>query len=95
MADVPQLHPKRDELVAFGLGKLEPEEATKIETHLGECESCCETLLDLKDDTFVELVRKAPDPKQPTDNAVTAETMVVEPTKEAKKGSDPNGTVVL
>ena len=66
MADNPLLHPDKDELVAFGLGKLEPDEATKIETHLGECEACCDTLLDLKDDTFVELVRKSPAPKQPT-----------------------------
>ena len=98
MTDKQLLHPEKDELVAFGLGKLEPDEATKIETHLGECEACCETLLDLKDDTFVELVRKSPEPKQPThdaddnvssaktepadgvatDDAITAETMLVE-----------------
>ena len=64
MSDKPVIHPEKDELVAFGLGKLEPDDATKIETHLGECDACCETLLDLKDDTFVELVRKSPEPKQ-------------------------------
>lgn len=63
MTDKPQLHPQRDELIAFGLGKLFPEEATKVESHLEECESCCETLLDLKDDTFVELVRNSPEPQ--------------------------------
>lgn len=78
MADNPLLHPDKDELVAFGLGKLQPDQATKIETHLGECKTCCDTLLDLEDDTFVELVRKSPAPKQPTDDAITAETMLVE-----------------
>ncbi|APZ93390.1 serine/threonine protein kinase [Fuerstiella marisgermanici] len=66
MTDNPLLHPEKNELVAFGLGKLESDEATRIETHLGECKACCETLLDLKDDTFVELVRNSPEPKQGT-----------------------------
>ena len=34
MADNPLHHPDKDELVAFGLGKLQPDQATKIETHL-------------------------------------------------------------
>lgn len=65
MTDKPGVHPGKDELVAFGLGKLEPDAALKIETHLAECDACCETLLNLKDDTFVELVRRTPAPKQP------------------------------
>ena len=69
MAEKTLLHPERDDLVAFGLGKLQPDEATKIETHLEECEACCETLLDLKDDTFVELVRKSPEPAESTNQA--------------------------
>ena len=78
MADNPLLHPDKDELVAFGLGKLQPDQATKIETHLEECKTCCDTLLDLEDDTFVELVRKSPAPKQSTDEANTVNTMPVE-----------------
>ena len=78
MADNPLHHPDKDELVAFGLGKLQPDQATKIETHLEECKTCCYTLLDLKDDTFVELVRKSPAPKQPTDKENTAEMMLAE-----------------
>jgi hypothetical protein len=62
MADKPLTHPEKDDLVAFGLGKLTPDEVTEIEHHLEECEACCETLLDLKDDTFVELVRTSPLP---------------------------------
>ena len=69
MTDTSVVHPGKDELVAFGLGKLEADEAAKIETHLAKCNACCETLLDLKDDTFVELVRKSPEPKQPLEAA--------------------------
>ena len=50
MTDDPLLHPEKNELAAFALGKLESDEATRIETHLGECKACCETLLDLKDE---------------------------------------------
>ncbi|MEQ8785316.1 MAG: serine/threonine-protein kinase [Pirellulaceae bacterium] len=53
-------HPQRDELIALGLGKLPPEEATRIESHVESCEICSETILDLQDDTFVSLVRKSP-----------------------------------
>lgn len=78
MKDRPLIHPDKRELAAFALGKLGPDEATRIETHLGECNTCCETLLDLKDDTFVELVRKSPEPKQATNDSISTETMLVE-----------------
>ena len=53
-----QIHPLKEQLVAFGLGKLDPNETTQIERHLESCSDCCETILDLADDTFVGLVRK-------------------------------------
>jgi serine/threonine protein kinase/WD40 repeat protein len=53
-----QNHPPKEQLVAFGLGTLEPDEATQIEQHLESCSDCCETILDLADDTFVGLVRQ-------------------------------------
>ena len=49
-------------LVAYGLGTLQADESAVVEIHLADCEACCETLLDLKDDTFVELVRRANTP---------------------------------
>jgi uncharacterized protein (TIGR03067 family) len=52
-------HPRKDQLVAFGQGKLGEVESSQVESHLEQCEQCCETLLDLKDDTFVELVKLA------------------------------------
>ena len=54
-----QTHPARDTLTAYGLGKLQPAEAVVVETHIAECEMCCETLLDLGSDTFVDLVRRS------------------------------------
>ena len=50
-------HPEKDQLVAFGLGKLDPAEASQIEQHLEACQDCCSTILNLQDDTFVGLVR--------------------------------------
>ncbi len=55
------MHPDKEQLVAFGLGRLEPDKADSIESHLQVCHECCETLLDIQDDTFVALVRRAPD----------------------------------
>lgn len=67
----PLVHPEKDRLFAFGLGKLEQSDATEIESHLKECPDCCETLLDLKDDTFVALVRESVDPSSPSRAAVS------------------------
>lgn len=52
-------HPASEELVAFGLGKLDPPQSTVIEEHLSDCEECCNTLLNLTDDTFSDVVRHA------------------------------------
>jgi serine/threonine protein kinase len=68
MPDRSAVHPPKDELVAFGLGRLEPEAATRVESHLESCAACCETMLDLQDDTFVALVRKSP-PQEAEDRA--------------------------
>jgi len=53
------VHPPKDQLIAFGQGKLVDEEASRVAQHLEVCRECCETLLDLKDDTFTGLVRNA------------------------------------
>ena len=52
-------HPEHDVLSAFGLGKLPPERSREVESHIAECEPCCETLLNLQSDTFVDLVRSS------------------------------------
>ena len=53
------IHPARERLAAYGLGKLQAAEAVAVESHIAECEECCETLLDLGSDTFVELVGRS------------------------------------
>ena len=62
MTEVPLVHPLKDRLIAFGQGRLAPEDAETIEQHLESCHSCCETLLDLKDDTFIALLRESESP---------------------------------
>jgi serine/threonine protein kinase len=62
------LHPPKEQLIAFGQGRLAPEESVRVEEHLEGCHDCCETLLDLTDDTFVELLKftkSADAPEQP------------------------------
>jgi serine/threonine protein kinase len=62
MPEQPARHPDQKVLAEFGLGRLDPSESSWIEEHLGECPTCCDTLLNLKDDTFTGLVRSLPEP---------------------------------
>lgn len=53
-------HPSREKLSAYNLGQLPPDEATTIESHINECEPCCDTIISLSsDDTFVGLLKDA------------------------------------
>jgi anti-sigma factor RsiW len=53
-------HPTPEELSAFGLGQLPPQETAVIEAHITECPPCCETLLGFsEEDTFVALLKEA------------------------------------
>jgi serine/threonine protein kinase len=53
-------HPSREQLSAYNLGQLPPDEASTIESHISECEPCCDTILSLSsDDTFVGLLKEA------------------------------------
>lgn len=53
-------HPSPEKLAAYGLGQLPPDQATLVEQHVTECETCCETIFDLSSsDTFVDLLYKA------------------------------------
>jgi hypothetical protein len=64
-------HPPHQELVDFGLGILGPDQTSQIEQHLDDCNECHDTLLNLADDTFTELVRSLPEPAE--EPAVTSE----------------------
>jgi serine/threonine protein kinase len=53
-------HPSREQLNAYNLGQLPPAEAITIESHISECEPCCDTIISLSsDDTFVGLLKEA------------------------------------
>lgn len=43
-----RLHPDKEELAAFGLGKLDDAAHERIEQHIAECEVCCEYLSTLR-----------------------------------------------
>ena len=52
-----QVHPSVEELAAFSVGLMPAAQAAILESHIGECSPCCETLLGLQsDDTFVGLL---------------------------------------
>ena len=52
-------HPTERELTAFSLGQLPPEAALAVEQHVSDCDTCCETIVDLaSDDTFVDLLQE-------------------------------------
>ena len=76
MSDEFTKHPEKDQLLAFGLGTLDPSEAEEIARHLDSCATCGETILRLGDDTFVSLVRNSPVPA-PAENEVSQQ--VAEP----------------
>ena len=62
-------HPSREQLSAYNLGQLPPDEAVAIESHISECEPCCDTIVSLSsDDTFVGLLKEAR--QLPTDQTV-------------------------
>lgn len=77
MAMATPMHPHKDQLIAFGQGKLVAEEQSLVEQHLEACPACCETLLDLKDDTFVELVKFAKPTSAPSGSQAPAHEVTV------------------
>ena len=53
-------HPSPDELSAYGLGQLPPDEAAVIESHISECLPCCEIVAGTSsEDTFMGLLKEA------------------------------------
>ncbi len=83
----PQKHPDPDTLASFGLGRLDPSESSWIEEHLSECKECCDTLLNLKDDTFAGMVRTLP-----KDGELSGEAAAAGPEAETSEPTDGEGT---
>ena len=50
-------HPSQAQLAAFGLGKLDPEESAAVESHVAQCDCCCQLLKEVADDTLVAMLR--------------------------------------
>ena len=51
-------HPTDKELKDFAIGSMRPELAAEVERHVAECDSCCQTIVDLgSDDTFTDLLK--------------------------------------
>lgn len=62
-------HPSQEQLSAYNLGQLPPDEAVAIESHICECEPCCDTIVSLSsNDTFVGILKEAR--QLPTDQTV-------------------------
>ncbi len=65
----PSPHPTREELGAYSLGQLPQKRADAIDSHISECQPCCETIAGISsDDTFVGLLKEAR--QLPTDQTV-------------------------
>src|SRR5262245_16969629 len=79
MSAEPLTHPDKERLIAFGLGKLDLDDAAEIETHLTECHDCCDTLLNLKDDTFIEFLRESVDSEQVTSSMPALDAQLSKP----------------
>lgn len=52
-------HPKKETLVAFVQGQLDSDGIQEIDEHLRTCAACCQTLLGMGDDTFVNRLKKS------------------------------------
>jgi serine/threonine protein kinase/putative intracellular protease/amidase len=54
-----QLHPSRQQLLAFVQGRLPPEAMAEVEGHVATCDSCCQQLEAAPEDTLLQLAREA------------------------------------
>ncbi|HRX77771.1 MAG TPA: zf-HC2 domain-containing protein, partial [Pirellulaceae bacterium] len=57
VVDIHTQHPTAEQLRAFILGKLTAEEHDRVEEHVGGCDSCCEALGSIPDDTLINQVK--------------------------------------
>lgn len=53
------VHPDAKTLSAFGLGQLPPDERAVVESHVANCEECCDKLSSVSPDSLVGLAREA------------------------------------
>jgi serine/threonine protein kinase len=58
MNQAQQTHFTLEQLTAFGHGELNDAEHAEIENHVTECDTCCQILRNLPDDTIVAMLRE-------------------------------------
>src|SRR5262245_48757098 len=57
------VHPTPEQLKAFGLGRLAAGQREQIEQHVADCDSCCQALQGLENDSLLKLAREAVAPR--------------------------------
>jgi tRNA A-37 threonylcarbamoyl transferase component Bud32 len=82
-------HPTRDQLTAFGLGRLDEGLSAEVERHLGDCDACRATVESAPADTLVSLLRT-----EPTTNDWPPEGPPAAPPVPAELGAHPRYRVV-
>ena len=83
----PNKHPSVEELTAFNIGLLAPDNASIVESHISNCEPCCETLLNLSsdDDTFIGMLQQT---DSPDDRLTMAVSHSADSLESSASGSD-------
>src|SRR5262249_50052180 len=59
------VHPNREQLAAYGLGKLDDAETAVVAEHLETCEACLKTVENTPSDTFVHALQAARPASEP------------------------------
>ena len=80
------IHPAPEQLAAFRLGKLGEDELADIEAHVAQCDSCCQHLKSLPDDSFVSLVRQTTDSTFAPELLIFGNTMLCQLTSQQHFG---------
>src|SRR2546422_2519908 len=73
-------HPASEDLVAFGLGRLDEAASTAVEEHLAACETCRTAVESAPVDSFVAKVR-ASQPRTEAESAAAASSVAGERTQ--------------
>ena len=89
MATPQRNHPTDAQLTDFSSGKLASAECAEIEKHLAECDTCCQLLKTLPDDTLVALLRlgQPATPGEPGEDLESRLAATLPPESDRVKGS--------
>jgi WD40 repeat protein/predicted Ser/Thr protein kinase len=82
-------HPRQEVLQAFALGKLSPDDASQVESHLTDCTECCVAVKDTPADRFVGLVRGARPRGKPSPAAMLPSDITAHPPHSSEASTIP------